>query len=89
MLPTKSLQRLWSWWTRKSQKDIQLECLNAARYYEEWEAAAFALDELYGNDLWSDYSHLHVENSGSPSPGDKTLLPSITTIDLSIRGYSI
>ncbi|KAG9957337.1 patatin-domain-containing protein, partial [Aureobasidium melanogenum] len=44
--------RLWAWWTRPSQKDIQLECLNSARYYEEWEAAAFALDELFGNDLW-------------------------------------
>ncbi|THY30424.1 patatin-domain-containing protein [Aureobasidium pullulans] len=52
MFPTDFLQRLWTWWTRRSQKDIQLECLNAARYYEEWEAAAFALDELYGNDLW-------------------------------------
>ncbi|KAL1306724.1 hypothetical protein AAFC00_005390 [Neodothiora populina] len=45
-------QRLWIWLTRKSQKDIQLECLNQARFYEEWEAAAFALDEIYGNDLW-------------------------------------
>ncbi|KEQ99546.1 hypothetical protein AUEXF2481DRAFT_1043 [Aureobasidium subglaciale EXF-2481] len=52
MFSTDFIQRLWAWWTRKSQKDIQLECLNTARYYEEWEAAAFALDELYGNDLW-------------------------------------
>ncbi|KAG9833706.1 patatin-domain-containing protein, partial [Aureobasidium melanogenum] len=48
--------RLWAWWTRPSQKDIQLECLNSARYYEEWEAAAFALDELFGNDLWFENS---------------------------------
>jgi TAG lipase/lysophosphatidylethanolamine acyltransferase len=52
MFRTDFLQRLWAWWTRPSQKDIQLECLNTARYYEEWKAAAFALDELYGNDLW-------------------------------------
>lgn len=56
MFGTDFLQRLWAWWTRPSQKDIQLECLNTARYYEEWEAAAFALDELYGNDLWFDLS---------------------------------
>jgi len=45
-------QRLWFWYRQKSRKDIQLECLSQARYYEEWEAAAFALDELYGNDIW-------------------------------------
>jgi hypothetical protein len=60
---TDSLQRLWVWWTRPSQKDIQLECLNTARYYEEWEAAAFALDELYGNDLWFGIRPLIVGNS--------------------------
>jgi len=38
--------------TQKSQRDIQLECLTRARCYEEWEAAAYALDELAGNDLW-------------------------------------
>jgi TAG lipase/lysophosphatidylethanolamine acyltransferase len=56
MFPTDLPQRLWAWWTRPSQKDIQLECLNSARYYEEWEAAAFALDELFGNDLWFEVS---------------------------------
>lgn len=50
--PLTPRQRLWAWLTQKSQKDIQLECLNEARFYEEWEAAAFALDELHGNDLW-------------------------------------
>lgn len=43
---------MWAWFTQKNQKDIQLECLNQARFHEEWEAAAFALDELHGNDLW-------------------------------------
>lgn len=46
------MQRIWAWWTRKSQKETQLECLTQARYFEEWEAAAFALDELHANDLW-------------------------------------
>lgn len=63
MFGTDFLQRLWAWWTRPSQKDIQLECLNTARYYEEWEAAAFALDELYGNDLWFDLSSRAVVES--------------------------
>lgn len=67
MFPTDLLQRLWAWWTRPSQKDIQLECLNSARYYEEWEAAAFALDELFGNDLWFDVSSRDHENNGLPS----------------------
>ncbi|GAB7350892.1 hypothetical protein MBLNU459_g1407t2 [Dothideomycetes sp. NU459] len=46
------MQRIWAWWSRKSQKETQLECLAQARYFEEWEAAAFALDELHGNDIW-------------------------------------
>jgi hypothetical protein len=91
MFQTDLTQRLWAWWTRPSQKDIQLECFNTARYYEEWEAAAFALDELYGNDLWSDLSlsycsghQLIVDYSG-----DKIPLPNTMTIDSSIQGFSI
>ena len=88
MFPTDFLQRLWTWWTRRSQKDIQLECLNAARYYEEWEAAAFALDELYGNDLWLVLPHVVVGNDGLRlflHLGDRILLPNIMIIDSFIQ----
>jgi TAG lipase/lysophosphatidylethanolamine acyltransferase len=91
MFRTDLPKRLWAWWTRPSQKDIQLECFNTARYYEEWEAAAFALDELYGNDLWFDLAacscwerQLIVDN-----PGDRIHLPNIMTIDSFIQGFSI
>lgn len=45
-------QRLYSWWTRKSQRDILFENLNEAQYFEEWEASAYQLDEELGYDLW-------------------------------------
>lgn len=47
-----SVQRLYSWWTRKPTKDVLLESLHDARLFEEWEAAAFQLDEILGYDLW-------------------------------------
>jgi len=81
MFGTDFIQRLWTWWTRPSQKDIQLECLNTARYYEEWEAAAFALDELYGNDLWFALSvydrwehQLTIDLSGAKTPLQNTMI---------------
>lgn len=46
------LQRLYSWWNRKSTKDVLLESIQEARLFEEWEAAAFQLDEVLGYDLW-------------------------------------
>jgi TAG lipase/lysophosphatidylethanolamine acyltransferase len=46
------LQRLYSWWNRKSTKDVLLESIQEARQFEEWEAAAFQLDEVLGYDLW-------------------------------------
>lgn len=45
-------QRFYAWWTHKSRKQLLLETLSEARIYEEWEAAAFNLDEVLGNDLW-------------------------------------
>lgn len=45
-------QRLYAWWTRKSRKELLVENLTKALIFEEWEAAAFNLDELLGNDLW-------------------------------------
>lgn len=47
-----SVQRLYSWWTRKPTKDVLLESIQEARLFEEWEAAAFQLDEVLGYDLW-------------------------------------
>ncbi|KAF2431126.1 hypothetical protein EJ08DRAFT_587986 [Tothia fuscella] len=44
--------RLYSWWTRKSITDVLVENINEARLYEEWEAAAYQLDEVLGFDLW-------------------------------------
>lgn len=45
-------QRLYAWWTRPSHKDLLLQNLAESRSFEEWEAAAFQLDEVLGNDLW-------------------------------------
>lgn len=46
------LQRLYSWWTRKSNRDVLLETLAEATIFEEWEASALQLDEVLGYDLW-------------------------------------
>ncbi|KAF2197859.1 hypothetical protein GQ43DRAFT_380027 [Delitschia confertaspora ATCC 74209] len=46
------LQRLYAWWTKKSERDVLLETISEARLFEEWEAAAFQLDEVSGYDLW-------------------------------------
>ncbi|KAI9698869.1 MAG: hypothetical protein M1820_007376 [Bogoriella megaspora] len=44
--------RLYGWWRKKSSKDLLLEVISDAKAFEEWEAAAFQLDEILGNDLW-------------------------------------
>jgi len=46
------VQRLYSWWTRKSNRDVLFENLDEARLFEEWEASAYQLDEELGYDLW-------------------------------------
>jgi TAG lipase/lysophosphatidylethanolamine acyltransferase len=46
------MQRLYSWWTQKSQRDLLFENLEEAKYFEEWEASAYQLDEELGYDLW-------------------------------------
>ena len=55
------LQRLYAWWTKKSTKDVLLEAIAEARIFEEWEAAAFQLDEVLGHDLWY-CSHSYTMN---------------------------
>ncbi|EOA82180.1 triacylglycerol lipase [Exserohilum turcicum] len=55
--------RLYAWWTQKSQRELLLEALNNARLFEEWEAAAYKLDEVLDYDMWrqtamsKDYDH--------------------------------
>ncbi|CAI6243844.1 unnamed protein product [Periconia digitata] len=44
--------KLYNWWIKKSPRDALLENLGAANLFEEWEAAAFQLDEILGYDLW-------------------------------------
>jgi hypothetical protein len=38
----------------KKPRDVLLDNLAQARSYEDWEEAAFKLDELFGSDLWYD-----------------------------------
>lgn len=44
--------RATSWWYRKKPLDTLLETLTSATSFEEWEGAAFELDELLYTDLW-------------------------------------
>lgn len=46
------MQRLYNWWTQRPPKDVLLEALGEAHIFEEWEAAAFQLDEILQFDLW-------------------------------------
>jgi hypothetical protein len=50
---TDSMQRFVGWWTRRKPVDVWFDILKNAQTYEEWEEAAFQLDVLLGNDLWS------------------------------------
>lgn len=45
-------QKLLSWWHSKSPRDRLFHTLANAQSYEEWEEAAFELDELLSKDLW-------------------------------------
>ncbi|OAG13055.1 uncharacterized protein CC84DRAFT_1212515 [Paraphaeosphaeria sporulosa] len=44
--------KLSSWWSQKNPRDVLFEALAASNLYEEYEAAAFQLDEVLGYDLW-------------------------------------
>jgi TAG lipase/lysophosphatidylethanolamine acyltransferase len=46
------LKKLWAWWTQKSKRDLLLEAAANARLFEEWEAAAYGLDETFDFDMW-------------------------------------
>ncbi|KAL1999032.1 hypothetical protein VTN02DRAFT_5160 [Thermoascus thermophilus] len=45
-------RRLLSWWRSKSPRANLLNRLATAKTFEEWEEAAFQLDELMSTDLW-------------------------------------
>lgn len=45
-------QKAYGWWTKKQPQNALLEALASAQSYEEWEEAAFQLDELLHTDLW-------------------------------------
>lgn len=49
---TMSLQKLRSWYTRKSPVELWLDLLRTAEAFEDWEEAALHLDNLLGLDLW-------------------------------------
>ncbi|KAL1967534.1 hypothetical protein VTN77DRAFT_3049 [Rasamsonia byssochlamydoides] len=45
-------ERWLSWWRSRSPKDRLMHCLATAETFEEWEEAAYQLDELLGTDAW-------------------------------------
>ncbi|KAF7453799.1 DUF3336 domain containing protein [Pyrenophora tritici-repentis] len=45
-------RKLYAWWTQKSQRYLLLEAIGDARLFEEWEAAAYKLDEVLDYDMW-------------------------------------
>lgn len=47
-----ALKQISSWWSQKKPRDVLFETLAASNLYEEYEAAAFQLDEVLGYDLW-------------------------------------
>lgn len=49
---TMSLQKLRSWYSRKSPVELWLDILRTAEAFEDWEEAALHLDNLLGLDLW-------------------------------------
>ena len=65
-------QRLYRWWTVKPAKAVLLETLSEAKLFEEWEAAAYQLDELLSNDLWYGACPCNTEPTA-------VLIPSIAT----------
>jgi hypothetical protein len=64
------LQKLRTWYTRKSPVELWLDLLRTAEAFEDWEEAALHLDNLLGLDLW------HVRSRYSPLIRRTRLTPS-------------
>lgn len=56
------LQKLRSWYTRKSPIELWLDLLRYAESFEDWEEAALHLDNLLGLDLWYEMLLVHGES---------------------------
>jgi hypothetical protein len=89
-LLTSTSQRLYSWWTAKSTRDQLLEHSDQARVFEEWEAAAYQLDEVLGLDLWSasPLGMLACRERYSNSCAGARIPPQSTTITVSYTNAS-
>lgn len=59
-------KKLWVWWTQKSKRDKLLETIDQVRLFEEWEAAAFSLDECMDYDMWSVHHLISHATLSSP-----------------------
>jgi hypothetical protein len=73
------VKRFLAWCISKSNKDVLLESLRDSRLFEEWEAAAFQLDEILGYDLW--YAANLSNCRMLTIPGAKRQTVNTTTID--------
>jgi TAG lipase/lysophosphatidylethanolamine acyltransferase len=81
------LKRLWAWWTQKSKRDQLLDIISKARLFEEWEAAAYGIDECMDYDMWYAFRLLpfkpeHVMNQRALTRitlGDRALRANTTT----------
>lgn len=47
-----TIQEVWRFFTRKTERQLLQETLERARVFEEWEGAAYHLDAATQNDLW-------------------------------------
>ncbi|KAH7269948.1 acyl transferase/acyl hydrolase/lysophospholipase [Fusarium redolens] len=62
-----SLQKLRTWYARKSPVELWLDLLRTAEAFEDWEEAALHLDNLLGLDLWQ----VCLQNAMRNNPASK------------------
>lgn len=80
---TKSSQKFLSWWNSKSPRSQLFHTLETATSYEQWESAAFDLDELLNKDLWYEGHSYNLVTfpANLPTTGAKTISVDIMTTD--------